>query len=113
MRTMIAGSRSIVDYAVVEDAISKSGFLITEVVSGGARGVDTLGEEWSRRYLVPLKVFPADWEKYGKRAGPIRNVEMGNYAEALIAVWDGYSSGTKHMITIAKYNKLTTFIHLI
>lgn len=110
MRTIIAGSRTINDSLLIEQAILKSGFRITEVFSGGARGVDQLGDAWARRNGVPVRRFPADWERYGKRAGFLRNEEMADRAEGLIAVWDGRSPGTKHMIEIAKRRGLKVFI---
>jgi len=102
MKTIIAGSRGITNLFVVEKAVELSGFDITEVVSGTARGVDQLGEEWAAMRLVPIKRFPANWNLYGKSAGHRRNKQMAEYAEALIAVWDGVSPGTKNMIDTAK-----------
>ncbi|NKE72859.1 DUF2493 domain-containing protein [Candidatus Manganitrophus noduliformans] len=110
MRTIIAGSRTINDSLLVEQAVRESGFRITEVLSGGARGVDCLGEEWARRNGVPVRHFPADWERYGKRAGYVRNEEMADRAEALISVWDGRSPGTGQMIEIAKRKGLKVFV---
>lgn len=98
MKVIIAGSRTVTDFRFVYQAANESGFEITEVVSGGAPGVDTLGEEFAADLDVPLKVFPAEWEKLGKSAGPIRNRHMAEYADALIAIWDGESRGTKNMI---------------
>lgn len=69
-----------------------------EIVSGHAKGVDTFGEEWARRNELPIKTFPADWAKYGKSAGPLRNGQMADYADMLIAIWDGKSRGTRDMI---------------
>lgn len=110
MRTIIAGSRGIVDPKLVEEAIIASGFTITEVVSGGARGVDSIGERWALDNNIPIKRFPAKWHLHGKRAGPIRNSEMAEYAEALIAVWDGASSGTQDMIIKAKCKGLEVHV---
>jgi len=102
MKTIIAGSRSINDLRIVEKAIDQSGFKVSEVVCGGARGVDDLGRKWAGNgNRIPVKMFPAKWDQFGKSAGYRRNVEMGEYADALIAVWDGKSRGTKHMIDIA------------
>lgn len=81
------------------------------MVSGGASGVDLYGEKWARKNDIPIKRFPADWAKYGKRAGLIRNVEMANYADGLIAIWDGQSRGTKHMIDVAKDKGLVVYIY--
>jgi hypothetical protein len=68
------------------------------VVSGGAPGVDTLAERWAEQHDIPVTGFPAEWSRYGKKAGPIRNKEMAGYAEGLVAVWDGRSRGTKDMV---------------
>lgn len=68
-----------------------------EVVSGRAKGPDTFGEWWALSHGSSIKFFPADW-KLGPKAGFIRNEQMGDYADALIAFWDGKSGGTKHMI---------------
>jgi len=114
MKTIIAGSRTITDLRLLEKVIEESSFNITEVVCGGARGVDDLGRKWAGNgNIIPVKMFPAKWDEYGKSAGYRRNVEMANYADALIAIWDGSSKGTKHMIDIAKKQGLKIFIHVI
>lgn len=71
---------------------------ITEVVCGKAKGADTFGELWAIDNDIRVTYFPADWVRYKKRAGPIRNEQMGDYADMLVAFWDGKSTGTKHMI---------------
>lgn len=98
MKVIIAGSREGFVLEDVEAAILNSGFDITEVVSGTARGVDTLGEIWAEKNGIPVKNFPADWKLHGARAGFVRNAAMARYADALIAVWDGRSPGTRNMI---------------
>ena len=118
MRVIIAGGRDIHSYDIVDDAVGAAieeyGFEITEVVSGYARGVDTVGEAWSivngLGYATP---FPADWDRFGKSAGYRRNEEMADYADALIAVWDGESRGTKHMIDIARRKGLEVFVYFV
>lgn len=110
MKVIIAGSRSITDYSVVAEAVEKSGFEITEVVSGCAGGVDRLGEKWAKNHKIPIKKFPAQWSKYGKSAGYVRNGAMARYADALIAVWDGVSRGTKHMMDLAKKEGVKFYI---
>lgn len=99
-KVIVAGGRDITDQAFVTSCITSVLFEggITEVVCGGAKGVDTLGKYWAESMEVPVKMFPADWSTHGKSAGPIRNVEMAQYADALVAVWNGSSKGTKHMI---------------
>lgn len=111
MKTIIAGSREIADYLIVRKAIEDSGFTITEVVNGCARGVDLCGTWWATANGVPVKDFPADWANNGKAAGPMRNVQMAEYAEALVAVLDGESKGTKHMIETALKHKLRIYVH--
>lgn len=102
MKTIIAGSRSITDYDALLRAIGQAGWKITEVLSGGTTGVDRMGERWAKENGVPVRMFPADWIKYGKSAGPIRNMQMAEQADALIVLWDGKSKGAKSMIRIAR-----------
>jgi len=112
MKVIIAGSRSITDIEEVASAIysmliEKRLLSIDEVVSGGAKGVDELGERWAADTGLDCKVFPANWDKHGRSAGILRNIEMADYADALIAIWDGKSKGTSHMILeMHKRNKL-------
>ena len=98
MRVVIAGSRDggfgVEDVAA---AVTASGFPVSEVVSGAARGVDRLGELWARDRHIRVVRFPADWRR-GRGAGYRRNREMAAYADALVALWDGESRGTRHMI---------------
>lgn len=106
MKVIIAGSRSITDYQIVFDAVLFSKFDISEIISGGARGVDRLGEEFAEEHCYDVTRFIPDWDRLGKKAGFVRNSEMGDYADALIAIWDGKSKGTKHMIDyMEKLNK--------
>ena len=94
------------DYELLAKGREASNFDITEVVCGMARGADTLGRIWAETMELPVAKFPADWEKYGKAAGPIRNKQMADYADAAIVfIWDG-SRGSKNMIeTMKKLNK--------
>lgn len=108
MKLIIAGSRTITEYWVLEQAMKRSGFDkadIEEIVSGCAPGPDTLGERWAKEHGIKVKKFPADWDKHGKPAGVIRNKLMAEYVGpkgALLALWDGESKGTKHMLFCAK-----------
>lgn len=111
MKVIIAGSRGITDPALVEWATQASGFAITEVVSGGARGVDRLGEEWAASKNIPIRQFIPDWDKLGKRAGMIRNADMGIYADALVALWDNESRGTAMMIEFMKRLGKPVFVY--
>lgn len=118
MKVIIAGSRDINDYEELCRAILFSNFDdITEVVSGKALGVDTLGERFAKEFEIPLKEFPAKWRPspgvYDKAAGIKRNTEMADYSDGLIALWDGKSPGTKHMISIAEKKGLKVYVHLV
>jgi hypothetical protein len=113
MRTIIAGSRTIFSHALVGVAVKASGFEVTKVLCGGARGVDLAGKMWAQAHAIPVGDYPADWARYGKAAGAMRNIEMAKNADALIAVWDGESRGTKHMIRIATERGLKVFVHRV
>ena len=109
MKVVIAGTRykdneqkvPFDDYALVVQAVERSGFTITEVVTGCAIGADQLGERWAKANNIPIKEMPAtpdDWHRYGKSAGPMRNKRMAEYADAAIVVWDGKSPGSRNMV---------------
>lgn len=112
MRTIIAGSRDCTDKRYLLAALAACGWIPTTVISGAARGADRLGEVWAAEFKVPCERFPADWDRYGKSAGYRRNEQMADNAEALIALWDGESRGTKHMIDIAKRKGLRVHVHV-
>jgi hypothetical protein len=113
MKVIIAGSRAIEDYNQLLLAIKNADFVITEVISGTAHGPDRLGERWAYINKIPCTKFPPEWviEVNGKKvkdsqAGHKRNRRMGDYADALIALWDCQSRGTEGMINyMARLNK--------
>lgn len=109
MKYIVAGGRDFNNRAIMDKILSKYINLQSDIIiSGCARGADTLGAEWAATHGVPLQTFPAQWEQYGKGAGYVRNAEMAAHADRLIAFWDGTSRGTHHMIvTMAKQNKPT------
>lgn len=113
MKVIIAGGREFNDYKALKvycDGILQNQSEV-EIVSGGARGADALGEQYAKERGYPVKLFPADWDQYGKRAGFLRNEQMSEYADALIAFWDGASKGTGHMINLAKERGLKIRIY--
>ena len=111
MKIIIAGSRTITDSAPVIEAYKESGFEATEIVSGNASGVDQTGAWYGSTVLnIPVKKFKPLWGKLGKRAGFVRNQEMADYADALIAVWDGVSRGTADMIERAQKKGLKVYV---
>ena len=113
MRTIVAGSRTVTEYNLVADAIASAPWSISTVISGGAKGVDELGEAYAYLHKIPLEVFNANWNKYGRSAGHMRNEEMAINADALIAIWDGESRGTANMIETAKKYKLKVHVRVV
>jgi hypothetical protein len=102
MKLIIAGSRTIAgNGSLINGAIQHFQLTgkVSEVVSGTASGIDSLGEKWAAHYKIKIKRFPAEWNKYGNSAGPIRNKDMAEYADALLLIWDGLSRGSKSMKT--------------
>jgi len=109
MKLIIAGGREFNDYELLKEKLDN--LLINntddvEIVSGKARGADSLGEKYAKEKGYPVKEFPAKWNEYGKRAGYLRNEEMALYATHCVCFWDGESKGTKHMIDLAKKSNL-------
>lgn len=111
---VVAGSRDFKNYAFlckVMDAIveklKEKGYKQITVVSGRARGADTLGEKYARLHGLSIIEMPAEWSKYGKRAGYMRNEEMAKVGDIVVAFWNGSSLGTKHMINLGhQYKKI-------
>jgi hypothetical protein len=99
MRTIIAGSRHLLSRETVFSILNsiRGRDEITEVVCGGAAGVDDSGAIWARKNKIPVKHFHAEWKTFGKKAGPIRNQRMAEYADRLILIWDGKSPGSANM----------------
>jgi len=121
MKLVVAGSRGFHRpryLKVLEEAIKQfeieHNVTVTEIVHGGnMQSADFLGWLYASRYGLAVKVFPANWDKYGKRAGILRNLEQAEYGDGLVTLWDGTSPGTKHMQDAMKEkNKpvLSTFV---
>lgn len=113
MKVIIAGGRDITDYELVLSAVSESKYEITKVISGMAQGVDKLAVRYAKENDLPLDEYWAEWNFYGAAAGPIRNRQMAQNADALIAIWDGKSRGTKNMIEEATKRNLKVFVKLL
>lgn len=125
MKLIIAGSRTITDRSAVADAVGASpwrlesapidwSFIVDEVVHGGADGVDTIAGEMASHSDVDVTVFEPDYDAYSGQAAPIiRNEEMAEYGDALLAVWDGKSSGTRNMIEQALDRGLETYVYVV
>lgn len=112
MKLIIAGTRTFTDHALLKKEVEAfvkeclADYSDLEVISGFAKGADTLGEAWGFVNGIKVKIFPPDWNTHGKAAGPIRNKEMATYATHCIIFWDGKSKGTKSMIDEAVKNNL-------
>lgn len=110
-RLIVAGSRNFNNYELLKQ---KCDSLLSQkrlthsivIVSGTARGADTLGEQYAHERGYAVERYPADWEHDGKAAGPIRNSQMAAHADALVAFWEGKSRGTRDMIEKAKERNL-------
>ena len=113
MKVIIAGSRGITDYLRVKEAVTFSGFHVSSVVSGAAKGVDKLGELWAEEHNVPCIKMPADWDTHGRSAGYKRNQDMADVADACVVVYDGVSKGSKHMIDIFEKTDKPLFVYYV
>lgn len=110
MKLLVAGSRSIDgegDYEWLKEMLDSIPEL-TEIVSGKARGVDSLGERYAAERGIPVKEFPPNFQRYHKLQAPLeRNKEMAAYCDAALIMWDGYSTGSQHMMEqMRKVDKL-------
>ena len=116
VRIIIAGGRDFNDYLQLRDTFTNfmAPYKNSEVtvISGMAKGADTLGIQIAKQYGLPVIEMPANWDHYGKSAGHIRNAEMAKIGTHLLAAWDGKSKGTKGMIDISKKLKLEIRIML-
>ncbi len=109
MKLIIAGGRNyqLTTYGALALNEIYATHAVNEVVSGGAKGADAWGERWARSLNISIKRFPADWDKHGRAAGPIRNAEMAEHANAL-AIFPG-GRGTASMLSLAAKHGLTVF----
>ena len=109
MKVIIAGSRNFKEYQKLKTECNYflQGQKNITIVSGDHyKGADKLGIQYANEKGFKLIKFPAEWNKFGKAAGPIRNKEMAVFADVLIAFWDGRSRGTQNMIRLANQKGL-------
>lgn len=115
MKLLICGSREFADYDLLsrkmDEYLSSADLNKIEIVAGGARGADTLAEQYARERGIKFTSFPAKWDVYGRSAGFIRNGEMAEYCKGpgntCISFWNGESSGTKHMMQTALRKRMS------
>lgn len=112
-RIAIIGSRDFNNYNYVESKVKElmpKEDLEFIIVSGGARGVDTLAEQFANKYGYKKEIYRAKWHSHGKCAGYLRNHDIVRHADMVIAFWNGISKGTKHTINIAKNGERIVYV---
>lgn len=102
MKLAIIGSRTFNNYNQLNEVLEPYKSRITLVISGAAKGADSLGEKWANENNIETLIFPADWNTYGKRAGFIRNEDIIKNCECVVAFWNGKSKGTAHSLSLCK-----------
>lgn len=114
MKLAIVGGRDFDGYEKLEDVMN---FFRVEdfqevgvIISGGAKGADSLGERYAENWQIPIKRFLPDWNKFGRSAGFRRNQQIVDACDMVLAFWDGKSRGTKDTIDKARIAKKPTFI---
>lgn len=116
-RIIVAGSRNFKNYELLKyrlDGMLKAKIKTHKIVivSGGARGADSLGEQYAQEHGFEIRQYLADWENKGKSAGYIRNAKMAANADALMLFWDGESPGSRHMLNLAEKKKLAIRVEI-
>jgi hypothetical protein len=103
MKLAVVGSRTFINQRLIFDMLDKlhSNFPVTLLVSGGAKGPDSIGASWAKSHNIPTQIILPNWDKYGKSAGFKRNITIVEESDWLIAFWDGQSNGTAHSINLA------------
>lgn len=110
MKLAIIGSRTFTDYELLFDTLQKLDFDISCIISGGAKGADALAKKYAEDNTIQYIEFPADWTQYGKSAGPIRNKQIVDECDIILAFWNGSSKGTLQAINYAKSKNKQTII---
>lgn len=109
MKIAVVGSRTLTNYNLVKSTLDK--FKITEIISGGARGADSLGAAYAQSKGIPCRVCLPNWTMYGKAAEFRRNITIVQNCDQVVAFLDGISKGTAHTIQVAKeLNKPWTIV---
>lgn len=109
---LIAGSRTFNDYNLLLQVINKYE-KPDVIIEGGAKGADVLGRRYANENNIECQEYKADWDRYGKSAGYIRNSEMVNQldkTDKAFIFWDGKSKGTKHTIDLCNKKNIEIII---
>jgi predicted Rossmann fold nucleotide-binding protein DprA/Smf involved in DNA uptake len=110
MKTAIIGSRSFTNYHIFCEKIQNIDVDITEIISGGAIGADSLAARYATEKGIKLTILKPDWKTKGKSAAMLRNKDIVNASELVIAFWNGSSPGTKHALSYAKSKHIPVII---
>ena len=102
MKLSVIGSRNFENYEILANEILKLNLKISSIISGGAKGADTLAERWANENNIPIILYKPDWKKYGRAAGLRRNENIIESCDFCLAFWDGKSKGTKFSIDLCK-----------
>jgi predicted Rossmann fold nucleotide-binding protein DprA/Smf involved in DNA uptake len=108
MKTAVIGSRSFNDYELLMKIIDQ--FIVTEIISGGAIGADTLGEQYAMEKGIPAQIYKPDYSKFGRRAPLMRNFTIIDQSQQVIAFWDGSSRGTLQALNYAKEKERIIYV---
>lgn len=105
MNVAVIGSRTFENFALVESTLASIP-VISRVVSGGAKGADSLAQQYAEQNQIPVEIFKPDWKRFGRGAGVVRNREIIEAAEMVVAFWDGKSKGTESSIKMAQAKRI-------
>lgn len=114
-RIVVGGSRNFFDYEQLEAYLDVclSAYSDVVIISGHCQGTDLMAERYATEHGLAIEVIPANWKKYGRAAGPIRNREMVERSDVVIAFWDGKSRGTRSLIEYARALKKELRVKMI
>lgn len=117
-KVIVAGGRDFDNYEFLKEKLDETfeslGDLDAhpiEIISGMADGADTIGIKYAKEHKLTMVLYPANWKKYPRMGGILRNMNMLVTATHLVAFWDGKSHGTKHIIEIAKEKGIPVWIY--
>ena len=114
LKVAIVGSRTFNNYGLMKEKFLHftKGIEVIEIVSGGAKGADTLAERLAEELRITKHIILAKWKKYGRNAGPARNRQIAEYADVMIVFWDGKSRGAANAIkAMRKFKKPVKVVH--